>query len=55
MHSDEDFVLFNVYAPCDMGSQNVLWETLSTRLANYVGHLVCVCGDFNVVRGMEER
>jgi len=55
MHSDEDFVLLNVYAPCDIGSQIMLWETLSTRLANYVGHLVCACGDFNVVRGPEER
>jgi len=51
LHSNEEFVLFNVYALCDVGSQSVLWENLSARLVAYVGHLVCVCGDFNVVRG----
>jgi len=53
--SNEDFVLFNVYAPCDVGSQNVLWGTLSVRLASYTVLNVCVCGDFNVVRGAKER
>jgi len=33
VHSNEDFVLFNVYAPCDVGGQSVLWGTLSERLA----------------------
>lgn len=54
IQSNEDFFLFNVYAPCDVGCQHVLWESLSSRLANYVRRNVCVCGDFNVVRGVEE-
>lgn len=54
LHFGEDFVLFNVYAPCDVPSQSLLRKNLSSRLANYVGHLVCVCGGFNVVRGTKE-
>jgi len=34
---NEIFVLFNVYAPCDVGSQRVLWENLSNMLATYTG------------------
>jgi len=55
LHSLEDFVVFNVYALCDVGNQVVLWGTLSTRLESFMGKNVCVCGDFNVVRGVEER
>lgn len=53
--SNENFVLFNVYAPCDAGSQSTLWGLLSTRLGNFCGYNICVCGDFNVVRGVQER
>jgi len=31
-----------------------MWESLSTRLANFDGLNICVCGDFIVVRGLEE-
>jgi hypothetical protein len=55
LKSNEDFILFNVYAPCDVGSQHMLWGNLSSRLANFVGQNVCVCGNFNVVWGVEER
>lgn len=55
MTSNDDFVLFNVYSPCDARSQHVMWESLSTRLANFDGLNICVCGHFNVVRGLEER
>jgi len=53
--SNEDFVLFNVYAPCDVGSQQVLWGNLSNRLAHFAGCNICVCRDFNVVRKEDER
>jgi len=55
LQTGEDFVLFNVYAPCDVGGQSALWGTLSSHLANLQGHNVCVCGDFNVVRRLDER
>lgn len=48
--SNETFVLFNVYAPCEVGRQRVLWESLSNKLNNFTGWNICVCGDFNVVR-----
>lgn len=53
--SNEEFFLFNVYAPCDYGAHQLLWDTLSTRLQVLRGKNVCVCGDFNAVRGREER
>jgi len=55
LKSNVDFVLFNVYAPCDARGQNVLWESLTNILANFDGSNICVCGDFNVVLGSEER
>jgi len=55
LKSNVDFVFNNVYAPCDARSQHVLWESLSARLAIYDGINICVCGYFNVVRGVEER
>lgn len=57
MKTNEEFVLFNVYAPCEVvgQGQGVLWGTLSDRVASFAGFNICVCGDFNVVRGMEER
>lgn len=50
--SNDDFVLFNVYSPCDARSQHVMWESLSTRLANFDVLNICVCGHFNVVWGV---
>ncbi|MCH95720.1 endonuclease/exonuclease/phosphatase family protein [Trifolium medium] len=53
--SNEDFVVVNVYAPCDPGAKQRLWDSLSARLQSLVGSRVCVCGDFNAVRCEEER
>jgi len=53
--SNEDFVLFNVYAPCGIVAQQVLWRVLTDRLASVDGLNICVCGDFNAMRGEEER
>jgi len=53
--SAETFVLFNVYAPCDIGSQRVWWGNLSNRLAHFDGWNICVCGDFNAIRKEERK
>ncbi|MCI37044.1 endonuclease/exonuclease/phosphatase family protein, partial [Trifolium medium] len=42
-------------APCDPGAKQGLWVSLSARLQSMEGMRVCVCGDFNVVRCLEER
>jgi hypothetical protein len=47
--------LINVYAPCDNGAKLLLWARLSSLLSNLSGKNVCICGDFNVVRSLEER
>jgi len=51
----EEFTLLNVYASCDISHQQALWHNISLRLATLTDHNVCVCGDFNIVRSMEER
>ncbi|GAU20182.1 hypothetical protein TSUD_352460 [Trifolium subterraneum] len=53
--SNEEFYLFNVYAPCDDSAKQLLWASLSGKLQQLVGKQVCVCGDFNAVRCEEER
>jgi hypothetical protein len=53
--SNDEFHLFNIYAPCDNGDKQLLWNSLSEHLQRLVGKNVCLCGDFNVVRGSEER
>jgi hypothetical protein len=55
LKSNEEFYVFNVYAPCDNRDQEVLWESLSVRILPSRGSKVCVCGDFNTVRSREER
>jgi len=53
--SNEEFHLVNVYAPCGSRDKEALWVSLSAQLMLLRGKRVCVCGDFNVVRNMEER
>ena len=55
LKSGERFVVFNVYAPCDISRQHDLWNALSSRVEALVGQNVCVCGDFNAIRCAEER
>ena len=55
MKTREEFVLFNVYAPCDIFRQQTLWTNLSDRLGSLNDQNICVCGDFNAVRCVEER
>jgi len=42
--TNEEFHLFNVYAPCDGGARQELWEALSGRLQELRDQKVCVCG-----------
>ena len=53
--TNEEFYLFNVYAPCEGRAKKELWTSLSVRLQLLSGRKVCVCGDFNEVRGSKER
>ena len=53
--SNEEFHLFNVYAPCNGNERRVLWDSLSSRLQALRGKKACVCGDFNAVRCRAER
>ena len=53
--TDEEFCVFNVYAPCDNSAKQDLWDALSIGLLRRRGKKVCVCGDFNAVRVVEER
>jgi hypothetical protein len=54
LKSNEEFHLFNVYAPWDNGEKQ-LWNSLIVRLQQMVGRNICICGDFNAVRKPEER
>ncbi|GAU20542.1 hypothetical protein TSUD_131000 [Trifolium subterraneum] len=51
----EVFYVANVYAPCDDGAKQVLWASLSTRIQSLDRQRVCVCGDFNAVKHVDER
>jgi len=55
LKTNKSFVLFNVYASCDVSRQQVLWENISLKLNSYMGQNICICGDFNAVRCVEER
>lgn len=55
IQSNDDLLIFNVYDLCDAGSHHVLWESISSRLSSHIGRIVFVCGDFNAVRGIDER
>jgi len=51
----EQFVVFNVYAPCDATRQQVLWVNISNKLLSVADQNVCICSVFNVIRCAEER
>ena len=45
----------NIYASCDNVAKQLLWDKLFVSLGVQERKNFCVCGDFNVVRCMEER
>jgi len=51
----EEIVIVNVYAPCEQEAKGELWERLTTFVNSKNDLCVCLCGDFNSVRIMEER
>ncbi|MCH79282.1 cysteine-rich receptor-like protein kinase [Trifolium medium] len=55
LKSGEEFFIANVYAPCALGAKRALWDSLSGKILSLDGRRVCVCGDFNAVRSVEER
>jgi len=55
IRSNEEFHLVNVYAPCDNGAKQILWDTLAVLLQPFVGKNICICGNFNVVHLLEEH
>jgi hypothetical protein len=50
----QNFIIFNVYAPCDAAAKKSLWERLIPLVLNNSDVCVCVCGDFNSIRSVEE-
>ena len=53
--SNEQFVVFNIYAPCEGSCQQSLWVNITNRLVTYSDQNVCVCGDLNAVRNVSKR
>ncbi|GAU34888.1 hypothetical protein TSUD_144190 [Trifolium subterraneum] len=55
INSGDEFYVENVYAPCDDRAKQGLWESLSVRLQSLGRQRVCLYGDFNAVKSIEER
>ncbi|KAK2447939.1 DNA-(apurinic or apyrimidinic site) endonuclease [Trifolium repens] len=48
-------IIINVYAPCDLLNKKRLWVDVLVAKHGEVAEFWCVLGDFNSVRGVEER
>ncbi|CAJ2645440.1 uncharacterized protein LOC123896129 [Trifolium pratense] len=55
LRTRDEFHVANVYAPCDDGAKQGLWDYFSVRLDSLVGKKVCVCRDFNAIKHIDER
>jgi endonuclease/exonuclease/phosphatase family metal-dependent hydrolase len=55
LSSGEELHVANVYGLCDAGVKQGLWDYLSSRIQSLGEKRVCVCGDFNAVRFLDER
>jgi exonuclease III len=53
--SGVEFSVANVYAPCEDGAKQRLWASLTPWLQSLGRRRICVCGDFNVVKHVDER
>ncbi|MCI59998.1 cytochrome P450, partial [Trifolium medium] len=53
--SGDEFAVENVYAPCDPRAKQELLNSLSLKIQALGRARICVCGDFNAVRSIEER
>jgi hypothetical protein len=55
LQTNQNFVIVNVYAPCDTALKQVLWDQL-LNIAVSIGETdLCLCGDFNSIRSTDER
>lgn len=50
----EEFIIFNVYAPCDFVLKQRLWDRLLPLVLNSDDTCLCLCGDSNSIHSMEE-
>jgi len=55
IRTNYEFVIANVYAPCDMAAKQILWDNLTSFVLANGNENVCLCGDFNLVRSDGER
>jgi exonuclease III len=55
LQTGQEFVIANVYAPCDMLGKQMLWDQLLHLVQTNCNANLCLCGDFNSVRSIEER
>lgn len=53
--TSQEFVIANIYAPCDLTAKQALWLQLSQFVLNFAEVNLCMCGDFNSVRSEDER
>jgi len=51
----EDVVIVNVYAPCETVAKNIMWGRLTSYVLSKKASCLCVCGDFNSVRSIDEH
>jgi len=50
-----EFIIVNVYAPCDTTAKQVLWDKLASFVLTNNEANLCLCEDFNSVRSVDER
>ena len=51
----QEFIIANVYAPCDTAMKHDLWNRIMNFILNIGDVNFCICGDFNSVRSETER
>ncbi|KAL8504158.1 hypothetical protein ACS0TY_022770 [Phlomoides rotata] len=47
--------LVNIYAPCPLSERVELWDRICYVVNQNESACICICGDFNSIRRMEER
>jgi len=55
LQTNQEFVIANVYVPCDSSMKQVLWDQLLNFALNNGDVNLCICRDFNSIRSMDER
>ena len=53
--TSQDFIIANVYAPCDLYAKQELWVRLNQFILENGDVNFCICGDFNSVRMATKR